>query len=721
VRAGFHRAVPTAIFITALLTGVVPGTFARAVSAAPSPSSTRHADHLTLVRQSPWVGPSAPNQDLTMALSIRSSSPDSDLTLTFTVFKALSTRSAFDETLGGRDLGSVLAQSPAIALSGFETDAQGVTHVTIPVDGDTTPTGTGNWTADLGCQPGSCANVYPVKVTLGDSAPSGSAGAQLVTYLVYNDPSSTSQSLRLALVVPIGLAPPVAGRSGHVPIPSTGAISHLEGLLGALGGSPVVPVTLAPDAATLGHLATSGHTHTVAEVATLSGSPARQTLSGSYVPVDGGALVGAGLPGELDAQLHRGAEVLASPVVGVHGSKGTWVARTALDQAAVDQLAPDYGHLVVPPSSVSGPTGPLTVTQPFALTTGSGTTGPTAMVSDAGLGAALSAAKGADPALAAVQLLAEASLIYYEVPNLRGPGGEPAPRGVVALAPLAWAPNAGFVSSVLAGLQGNPVIQPVTLDQLFAQVPVGADGQATTRRLVAPASAPAVAARALRGARARQSAFSSAVAQSPAGTAAAQSTDDLLLAAESSLLSTRQQQVALAGFETALGAHLHGLSVRSDTIRLTAGTASVPITLLRNTPYPVTVVVRLTSDKLRFPTARTQVPGAICKAPQVQSSAGGSSFSALCTLDHATNAVYVNMSSRASGDFQIDVSLDSPQGNLLLAGGQLTVRSLSTSAVAIALSVGAALVLLVWWGRTLWRGKTRRGAHALSRAKGSPA
>jgi hypothetical protein len=117
--------------------------------------------------------------------------------------------------------------------------------------------------------------------------------------------------------------------------------------------------------------------------------------------------------------------------------------------------------------------------------------------------------------------------------------------------------------------------------------------------------------------------------------------------------------------------------------------------------------------------AHTQVPGSICKAPKVQSSADRSSFSALCTLDHATNAVYVNMSSRASGDFQIHVTLESPQGNLVLAGGHLTVRSLSTSAVAIALSVGAVLVLFLWWGRTLWRGKTRRGAHTVARVRGS--
>jgi Family of unknown function (DUF6049) len=291
----------------------------------------------------------------------------------------------------------------------------------------------------------------------------------------------------------------------------------------------------------------------------------------------------------------------------------------------------------------------------------------------------------------------------------------------VAMAPTAWAPSPTFVSGVLGALQGNPVLAPVTLDQLFAQVAVGADNEPSTRHPVAGASGSlsARAVRALHTARARQEAFASAVDASAPGAATAQSTDDLLLAAESSVLSPARQLSALAGFETALGRHLHGLTVRSDTIRLTAGTASVPITLLRNTPYPVTVVVQLTSDKLRFPKTAAPAPGAICKAPTLQSSAGKSSFSALCTLDHATNAVYVNMQSRTSGDFQIVVSLKAPRGDLVLAGGELTVRSLSTSAVAIALSVGAALVLLMWWGRTVWRGKGRRGAHVASRTRGA--
>jgi hypothetical protein len=340
------------------------------------------------------------------------------------------------------------------------------------------------------------------------------------------------------------------------------------------------------------------------------------------------------------------------------------------------------------------------------------------MMSDVGLRADLVAGKGADAPLAAIELLADLSFIYYEAPNLRGPTGDAAPRGVVAVAPPAWAPDTTFVSTLLSGLQGNPVIRPVTLDQIFSQVPVGADRQATARRPVTSGAA-SVPAGALRGARAREAAFGSAVATSPAGTAAAQALGDQLLAAESSALTPRQQQAAVAGFESALDQQLHHLSVRSDTIRLTAGTASVPLTVVRNTPYPVTVVVRLTSDKLRFPSASSQVPGGLCKTPAVESSAGRSTFSALCVLSHATNAVYVNMRSRASGDFRVDVTLTSPQGGLVLTGGHLTVRSMSTSAVAIALSAGAAVVLLVWWGRTLWRGKSRRGAHLQSKAGAS--
>ena len=711
-RMGLRKAATalgTSLFLVALgAAGVTPPVEAATVPALAA-AGTHPADGLELVSQSPWVEPTAPSQQMSLALRITSRMPRTDLSLSLTVYHRLTTRSGFDETLSGRSLGGALTRSPALAVSALTTDAGGVTRLAVPVEGTGAPSPGGVWTADLGCSPDSCAGVYPVKVALSDSASGGSGPvAQLVTYLVYDQPSASTVPLRVAVVIPLGLAPPVAGGAGTPSTPSGRAVSALEGLITDIGGAASVPLTLVPEPAAVTQLASLDRVRTMSALSTISSSSARQTLASTFVPVDATGLVDAGLGGELDAQVKRGADVLQA--TSVRAGAGTWVSTSALDEDTLNRLAPQYAHVVVPQSAVSGPTGPLTPTQPFAL--GSARATPvTAMTADPGLAAHLAAASGRDPALAAQQFLADLALVYYESPYLRGPRGTTATRGLVAVAPPSWAPGAGFMSALLSGLQANPVVTPVTLDELFAQVPVGADGQPTSRHPVAGGTRSPPAST-VRGARARQDAFASAAIGSIAG-ATVTRLGDLLLAAESQTLSARAQRSALAGYGAALDHQLSQLSVRSDTIRLTAGTASVPITVIRNTPYPVTVDLRLTSDKLQFPVVGNSVPGAMCQAPVVQSSAGRSTFSSVCVLDHTTNAVYVDMRARTAGDFRIDVTLTSPQGALVLAAGHLTVRSLSTSAVAIGLSGAAGAVLLFWWGRTLWRSKWgRRGAHA---------
>src|SRR5271154_1196314 len=80
-----------ALFLGAVLLGILPAILSPPASAP----SGRHVDHLTLVRQSPWVGPNPPSQDLTMGLRIRSGAPTSALRLSFPVFRPVPTRSGF--------------------------------------------------------------------------------------------------------------------------------------------------------------------------------------------------------------------------------------------------------------------------------------------------------------------------------------------------------------------------------------------------------------------------------------------------------------------------------------------------------------------------------------------------------------------------------------------------------------------------------------------------
>jgi hypothetical protein len=415
---------------------------------------------------------------------------------------------------------------------------------------------------------------------------------------------------------------------------------------------------------------------------------------------------------ELTEQIRRGDEVLGSQA-GLHAScasGGPWVADSTLDASALAALSQlGYNELVIPPSAVTGPSLATTPTRRFTLTGTPATT--SAILSDPQLSYLLQETAATDPGLAADQFLAELEFDYTEWPNTADP------RGVVAAPPADWHADPTVLADVLAGLQDNPMVEPVTLSTLFADVPVGGTVgrfiQPSNHRPAAVSSATGFPAQAIATARAQLAGFTDSVSETPAGSAVATNLSDLLLESESRQLTAAQQRAAVVGFEQAIGKQLALLSITSRDARLTARTGSVPITVIKNAPYPVVAVLTLTSDKISFSAGGAQVPNAECRKPVVTTTAGTSRVSTQCTFIHGTNAVYIEMRSRVSGRFRMAVTLDSPATDLQLASGQLTVQSMSTSAVAIALSVAAIAVLLTWWGRTMWRTrKTRRGAHA---------
>ena len=122
----------------------------------------------------------------------------------------------------------------------------------------------------------------------------------------------------------------------------------------------------------------------------------------------------------------------------------------------------------------------------------------------------------------------------------------------------------------------------------------------------------------------------------------------------------------------------------------TSRTAPIPITVLSAAPYPVHVVISLASDKFVFPNGSSQA----------------------LTLDRPTTSVRMVAQARTSGDrLPIDVTLRTPDGQLILARTVLTVHSTAISFVGVALTVLAGAVLLAWWVRT-WRKSRRRRPRA---------
>lgn len=646
--------------------------------------------------------------------------------LKVTLYQALTNRFTFDKTLSGTLVGTVVSSPAPVSVDSLPPDGANGADLKIPVKaGNSTTPGTGPFTLTLPC---SCQGVYPLRIQLIGPG-SSSAVAQLLTYLVYTAPHN-AQPLRFALVVPVSTPVVVATQAGTAPPISPSSVSKLDSLVATLSQPRVepqsrVPLTLVPSPATVTSLEIADTTHsrqTLSSLSALASSAGRETLCGPYAPVDAGQLSAAGLGSELQYQVHEGQAVLEALPVHLPCATATkiWLSGGTLDQSALNTLGSlGYQDVVVPESAVQSYNCVTTCTQPLALGD-QRSQSLLAKTADQKLSAHLQPAQRADPALAADQVLAELELIYNEYPADL--------RGVVAVAPTSWASDpadATFVNDLLAGLEDNPMVSPVTLTDLFSQVPVGGSAntppsQPSSRRPAANSATSQMPAHAVRVARARVQEFTGAVSKlSLAGTREAQSLDQLLLATESSTLSARQRNAGVSGTSAALDDQLRELSVSTGPIRLTSNAAQIPITIAKNLPYPVRGVLSVTSDKLAFP-PDSQSPGASCEQPTVKNSEGRSSYSSLCTIDHSTNTVNVDMRARASGDFSISVTLDSPSGpsalatgqdvngSLVLAIGRVTVRSMSTSAVAIALSILAALVLLTWWARTVKRGRRAR-------------
>jgi putative peptidoglycan lipid II flippase len=403
-------------------------------------------------------------------------------------------------------------------------------------------------------------------------------------------------------------------------------------------------------------------------------------------------MLAAGLDGDVSLQLARGRRTTVTDL-GATPAPAVWVEQGPVSPTSVDGLATrGVTHLVVNeadleplPASLRN----LTLAQPFELT-GRTTHRLQAVAADPGLAAHLS--PSADPLLAAHQLLADLAMIQQELQHPQ--------RGVAILPPANWRPDKTFLATFLGGLATSPMLKPVTVDRLFTDVGSLEQHQQLVHRSVAAdqppshglADGPAIA-----DARRRMVALSSVV---PAGSSLVTEVEQALLLAESTDLSDRSRagQVELANRLIAREQGAFRLPA-DTTITLTARQGQIPITIFSSGPYPTRVRLRLSNPKLGFKPIDTG--GGSC---EIRSNAEA------CTLDLSSESttLKVPVEAKTAGVFKLAISLSSPDGDLSLSRGSYTVRSTAASGVGIILSIGAALLLVMWWIRDLRHGRRAR-------------
>ncbi len=664
------RRLAGALALAAVVAALTP----RAVAAAPAaPGPTVPPDlpsRLALVAQDPWTTIGG-----TFRARLAIAATESGEQLSLTAHYPLSSRDSFDR----QDLGPVL-QTLSVPVDPLPAEADGSRDVAV---GLSPPTALGGGRLVV-----PSAGVYPLEVELRDSQEQGVA--RFVTYLVVVDagadgqPAPLTSRLGVAWVWPL-VAPPGTRPDGTID-PRVAASVQSGGTLArqaaALARHPGVPVTVTPSPETLDTWSTvaradSGAASAASALRSAVDGGAAQVLTGTYVPADLPALLHAGLDSAVDTLFVQGG-VSADRFFGTHFGQRTALA-TPVDSAAVGRLrSRGVDQIVVDDTSV--PRSPrLTTANPFSidLPTSLAPTGTIdAAVNDTKLAGTL--AGTAAPALRAQRFLAGLALTAIEAPA--------SARAVVAVNPSGYDGSAAVVEAVLNGLTDNPWLAPLTVDDVFSRVP---PTSANDVRPLAPYSppSPAVSDRSYRAAQSRLSAFSSLV---PPGDPHLARGERFLLSSLSSLWfgpGPPQARAELSAADATVSDFLARIRVPAPgTITLTARSGAIPITFRNDTGQPVRILVGLSSRKLDFPTGAIQV----------------------VALPTRSVTVRFDVRSRTSGTFPLDLSVKSADGSLLIAQGRFKVRSTVVSSVGLALTIGAAVFLIGWWGYEIRRRRRAR-------------
>ena len=630
---------------------------------APAAAQAESRPAIRLASQSAWVGR---GEVFRLGLTADDGGRDG-LEVTVGVHRPVTSRTEFQRTLDGRIKGSAFKTTSA-TLFELRPQEEAVFRVELPLQDPDQPRDPTRLSLRG-------SGVYPVRVELSEEG-GGDVLSSFVTHLVYVQDPIDGPELALAWVAPVH-APPGRQSDGTRRLPPATA-SALAVLANELERRPDLPFTLAPTPETLDSLAPGSRAadpETLARLGRVAQAPGRQLLASTYVPVTLSTLTGA-LQDEGTAQLAAGNERLRA-LLGLRPDSQTRLVEGPISEVGLARLREQQvEHVVVPEDELAPIAGQrVTLTLPYELSARQGRRVEAASA-DPALAAHFRSRGGA--VLSAHRLLADLAVLYFDFPGRS--------RGVVAVPPRSWVPNAAFLAAFLDGLASSPIVRPVTLAEYFELPHATSDRGRTLVRVPRQDGrpTPVVPVGTIRSARLRLDAFGDILTADQSIYARIERT---LLIAPSLDLRPAQRTAYARGAIDQVDAQLRGIHGPPDrSITLTARRGRIPVTVQKDVAYPVRIVLRVASDQLQFP--------------------AGSSRSIELTRRNTTELFTVQ--ARSSGAFPLTVTLESPDGRLVLASSRFTVRSTAASGVGVVLSIGAGAVLLVWWARSVLRPRRSR-------------
>ncbi len=666
-----------AVFV-ALVLATIPGPAQAGPAQAGPPTDARAPDEpgIELVDRPAWTRPTD-----SLSFLIATTGAVSTMTVQIEVFSRLDSVAELAES-ATQDTGVRLSLSPRVPVGFLGQGPDGTRVVGLevapePVDGLTTQL----------VAPG----VHPVVISLVDDA--SRVVDEIRTPLVrLGDEDDPWEAPELAVLLDVA-APPSLQPDGTREIDAS-QLERLARVGEVLTAHPGLDLTVAAVPDTIEALAALADP---AATTLLDRIVGRDVLAQTYLPVGVESLLDADLEGLLPELLARGEAVLADRLSSAP-RPGVWDPSAAISPAGFEVLESlDLAWLLVPSPTEDDPSSDDDADEPSALAD----SGPRPIedadellgaVIDPVLSTELARPVGSDADAAHVQL---ARLLLRPVEpdpgNSETDDGETDDEVVADTTTVLVRPGPLAADSVLAGLLGllDAPDSPIRVGGLQLVDPVAdRDAEPIEWEGDDPVELGPI------GARARAAIDALGTYEALVAAESARS-DDLRLQVITAVAATTPTPDRLAAIELvekALGDTFTGIRLSGQTdLNLTSRQGTLPVTVENTNPFPIDVQVRIRSDRLAFPSG--EVIGVTVEADD------------LVRIDVPVEAL-------ATGSVPVFVELWTTDDRLRLDARQLNVRSTAVSGVGLVLSVGALVVLVVWWARSWRRTRAARGEGA---------
>ncbi|MDA8081664.1 MAG: hypothetical protein M0Z96_08670 [Actinomycetota bacterium] len=632
------------------------------VSHSPTVTTPTRQNSLQISKGPTWIQLQTPQ---VMTLDTSSLPNQSDVAVSLELFSKIQSRSEFQVIMKYGLKSLPIASSPPVGLTQLSQDATGSPKLNFEISetaqqhAPSTGSGPTSYIQIPYCSP-DCSGVYPMLAVFVE-------GSQIIgtalTEIALEPPAQASIPLNFALVVQA----PFTGNSQN-------DLASLALLVKALNANPTANVTLnIPGALIQDALSSNLPTakNTVTQLLAWTQKPSHQIITSGFVPLNLPQLAASGLSKVIGQELTAGRTQAAEFL---HQNL------TSLGPITIDSgLTPNTAHIlatigvseVLLPDKFFVPfSEKFSLSKPFLISTDS-STALTVLAEDGELESDINS--GTAPYQGANQLSTDLAQIYFDQPN------DANPRVVSASIRVSNSLDAAKLTQILADLTVSPFIRTVDVNKAFSMT---SSEQLSFGKLSRPAPFSILDPTRFQTTANDISALNSSLGQDSSLTQAGYS----LLASAASTVTTSVADGFLRKSQTAVSQVAKMVSLASNkAFTVTARKVQLPIAISSQLKHPFRGVLVITSDRLSFPEGN--------RIPVV--------------LNGPNTTLSIPIYAETLGIYLISAKLFTTDGQLEVAHTSIEIRSTAFSAASIILTLGAFLVLALWWIQSFRRGHQR--------------